>query len=406
MRRILSFAAIVALVTTPGIHLRARQTEANAAWAIAVEPVPSPAGSNTTEPQISSGDGRTILSWLEVAGSRASLKFAERTSGGWSAVRTAAEGNDFMVNAADVPAVRILADGTLVAQWLRQDGADPESYTLELSMSSDAGRTWTKPVRPHHDTAHTQHGFASLFQTPGAGLGVVWLDGRAIKPDAPEGAGNMALRAAIFDLKGVARPEMVVDPRVCECCSTAAAATSEGIVVAYRDRSSSEVRDISVTRLVNGRWSPGVVVHADGWRIEGCPVNGPAISARGRDVAVAWFTARDDHGHTFVAFSHDAGRTFGAPVAVDDASSDGRVGVELVNDASAIVTWVESSAKPPAFAARRVGDRGARGPSVAVGASTGTRIPRVGRFDNEMLFAWTVTEGGAPHVVTARTRVP
>jgi hypothetical protein len=371
-----------------------------AAWAIAPEPLASPAAGNTTEPQLTTEGSRTILSWLERAGTHTALKFAERTASGWSDVGAAAEGNDFMVNAADVPSVRLLADGSLVAHWLEEDGPDPESYRLRLSTSHDAGRTWSAPVSPHRDTVQTQHGFASFFQAS-AGLGVVWLDGRAIKPDAPEGVGNMALRAAIFDASGKEQPEMVVDSRVCECCPTAAAATSEGIIVAFRNRSADEIRDIYVTRLVNGRWTPPAPVHNDGWRITGCPVNGPAVSARGRDVAVAWFTAKGDQGHSFVAFSHNAGRTFGPPVRVDDSSSPGRVGVELLHDKSAIVTWVESFT----FSARRVDAGGLRGAAVAVGDSSGTRYPRVARFGDEVLFAWTATERGVPRVLTARARI-
>jgi hypothetical protein len=345
------------------------------------------------------------LSWLELAGPHTTLKFAERTVSGWSDVRAAAEGNDFMVNAADVPSVRLLADGTLVAQWLQQDGPDPESYKLRLSWSRDAGRAWSAPVSPHHDTAKTQHGFASLFQAPGAGLGLVWLDGRTIKPDAPEGVGNMALRAAIFDPKGNERPETVVQSRVCDCCQTAAAVTSDGPIVAYRSRSADEVRDIYVTRLVNGRWTPPAPVHNDGWRIMGCPINGPAISARGRDVAVAWFTAKNDQGHSFVAFSHDAGRTFSPPVRVDSAGSLGRVSVELLSDKSAIVSWVESSSKQPSFSARRVDDHGMLGAALAVSDSSGTRYPRLARFGDEVLFAWTATENGVPRVLTAHARI-
>ena len=34
---------------------------------------------------------------------------------------------------------------------------------------------------PHSDGTKTEHGFASLIQMPGAGLGLAWLDGRAMK---------------------------------------------------------------------------------------------------------------------------------------------------------------------------------------------------------------------------------
>jgi hypothetical protein len=282
------------------------------------------------------------------------------------------------------------------------DGPDPEAYKIQLSWSKDDGRTWSTPVHPHHDAIQTQHGFASLFQVPGAGLGLVWLDGRAIKPDAPEGVGNMALRAATFDTTGAQVKESVVDARVCECCSTAAAATSDGVIVAYRDRSAGEIRDINVTRLANGRWTPPAAVHHDGWKINGCPVNGPAISAQDRDVAVAWFTAKGDQGRTLVAFSHDGGRTFAAPVRVDEATSLGRVGVELLGDGSAAVTWVESAGQRSSFMVRPVNANGSRGPAVRIGESAGARVPRVARNGDDLLFAWTETEGSLPRVRTAR----
>ena len=63
-----------------------------------------------------------------------------------------------------------------------------------------------------------QHGFATLFDT-GAGLGVIWLDGRAMNtggtPDA-EATGDMALRAAHFDRAWKQLSEDAVDLRVCE----------------------------------------------------------------------------------------------------------------------------------------------------------------------------------------------
>ena len=86
-------------------------------------------------------------------------------------------------------------------------------------------------------------------------LGVAWLDGRSTNPEAPEGspeAGNMALRAAVYGPDGKERNETVIAPRVCECCSTAAALTSEGVIVAFRNRSAKEVRDIYVSRFADG----------------------------------------------------------------------------------------------------------------------------------------------------------
>ena len=48
-----------------------------------------------------------------------------------------------------------------------------------------------------------------------------------------------------------------------------------------------------------------------------------------------------DEGHAFVTFSQDSGRTFGAPVQVDEAGTLGRVDVEQMADGSAIVGWID-----------------------------------------------------------------
>ena len=394
------------LVVVAGVallaRLQAQQAPSTRELTLTVEPVTAPAAGSSSEPQMTTQGGKVMLSWLELGDDRVSLKFSERSASGWTEARTAASGADFMVNEADVPSVRRLADGSIVAQWLQEDGPDPEAYKLRLSWSKDDGRTWSPSITAHRDTVQTQHGFASLFQAPGAGLGLVWLDGRAVS-DAPDGAGNMQLRAATFDASGKLQKESVVASRVCECCPTAAAETADSIVVAYRGRSTREVRDVFVTRLVNGQWAAPVAVHNDGWVIEACPVNGPAISARGATVAVAWFTGVGGTGHAYVAFSRDGGKTFAAPVRLDQATALGRVGVTFLADGSAVGTWVEfaSGNKPSAFMARRVDSQGRRGDAVRIADSGGMRQPRVAAAGNEVLFAWTSVEGGT-RVRTAR----
>ena len=346
---------------------------------------------------------------MERVASVPTLKFAERSASGWSTARTIASGKGLIINAADVPSVRALAGGTLVAHWTEQNGPDPEASTLRLSWSKDTGATWSPGVSPHHDNTQTQHGFASLFQAPGAGLGLVWLDGRATAAEGPNASDNMSLRASTYDAAGKQLREVAIDTRVCDCCPTSVAATSEGPIVAYRDRSPKDVRDIAVTRLAAGRWTPPVIVHRDNWTIEACPVNGPAVSARGRDVVVAWFTGLNDQGKTWAAFSHDAGRTFGAPVRIDDAMSTGHVGAELLKDGGAVVSWVEFANEQSQFKIRRLGTDGSRSAGVQVAGTAEARVggvPRIAIAGDEILLAWTETAGGASRVRTARATLP
>jgi len=373
------------------------------AWKI--EPLTSPAGANSSEPQITVQGSRAILSWLEIDTERTTLKFSERIPSGWSAPQAVASNDLFYINSFDVPSVRALADGTLVAHWIEANiegsGDNPEASNLHLSWSKDKGRTWSKPMTPHHDGTETGHGFASIFQAPGGGFGVLWIDGRAVDPKKM--TGDTGLRSSLFDRNGKQFPETVVDSRVCECCSTAVAETSEGLIAAYRDRSANEIRDIYVSRFTAGRWLAPTVVHQDNWRIQACPINGPAVSAKGREVAVAWFVAKDDMGRAFVAFSHDAGRTFGQAVRVDDANSVGRLGVEMLDDGSAAVTWIESTNDGPQFRLRRISPRGERSAAITIAATSGSRYTRIARVGNELLFSWTDgDDGDVSRVRTAR----
>jgi hypothetical protein len=426
--RILRLRPTLAVATVPillclGLSIQSRPKAAAVAaeWLGAIEQVASPAApQDSAQPQITVQGDRAVLSWIERQGTKATLKFAERTAPGtaaaWSDARTVASGDNFFVNWADVPSVRGLADGSLAAHWLQKSGPSTYAYDVKLSFSKDGGRTWTTAVSPHSDGTQTEHGFASLFQArgAGAGLGLVWLDGRAMKSgghDAGHGAGSgaMTVRAAIFGANGAQREETLVDARVCECCPTAVAVTSDGVIAAFRNRAEGEIRDIYVSRLEGGKWSEPAAVHNDNWKMPACPVNGPALSASGRRVAIAWFTMQQELGHAFVAFSEDAGRTFGKPVRLDDEISMGRVDVELLPDGSAAASWIEYSAeaKATSFRVRRIERSGAMSPPItvtAIGSSRTSGYPRMARLGSELLFAWTDT-AAAPRVTTARARV-
>ncbi len=386
--------------------------------ALAPQALSSPSGANSAQPQLSVSSRGVLLSWIERAGDLATLKFAERTATGWSDARTVAAGRDWFVNWADVPSVMRLPSGTIVAHWLQKSGADTYAYDVRLSYSTDEGKSWAPSFIPHHDGTKTEHGFASLFPL-GDGLGAIWLDGRNMKPAAgheDHDGGVMTVHFARFDRNWKQVEESAVDARVCECCPTAATVTSEGVIAAFRDRSAAEIRDIYTSRLVNGKWSEPAAIHADGWNIAACPVNGPALSASGRNVAASWFTVTSDavkgeQGQAYLAFSSDAGRTYGAPIRVDDGGSLGRVDVALVADGSAaIATWIEFADQRSQFRVRRIDRSGARSAPVTVAglaAGRASGYPRMALNGRELVFAWTESgAGGAMLIKTATAPLP
>lgn len=230
----------VGLTTSPAIRVVRAQS-----FAADIVQMPSPAGPGSAQPQLTVSARGVLLSWIERSGDVASLKFSELKGQAWTSAQTVASGRDWFVNWADVPSVLRLADGSLYGHWLQKSGPDTYAYDVRLARSTDDGKTWSSSFTPHADGTQTEHGFASLFQMPGAGLGLVWLDGRAMKAGHGEhGGGDMSVRGAIYNTAGKQVSEAPVDLRVCECCPTAAAVTADGPIVAYRDRSPSEIRDI------------------------------------------------------------------------------------------------------------------------------------------------------------------
>ena len=227
-----------------------------------------------------------------------------------------------------------------------------------------------------------------MFELPAGGLGLVWLDGRN-QGKQPEDA-EMALYSASFDTSWKQTAEVSANARVCECCTTSAVVTPDGVVAAFRDRSPKEIRDIHVSRLESGKWTEAQVVHADNWEIDACPVNGPALSARGRQLAAAWFTAKDDKGQAFAAFSNDAGRTWGrahpargSGVARTRGRRHARRRIGRCD-----VGRVRGRAAASSDAARRAVRHALAGDDDQRRQSR-ERLPRVTRSGNELVLAWT-----------------
>jgi hypothetical protein len=358
--------------------------------AAALREISNPAAPGSGEANLAvAPDGRVLLSWIEPAGAGHALRFAALgPEGRFGEARGVAEGTRWFANFADFPALAATPDGTFYAHWLERTGAKAYAYGVRVAVSKDDGASWGAPAVPHTDAPESEHGFVSMVPAPEGGLALVWLDGRA---SGEGGHGQTALFAARIAADGSLGPETLLDERVCDCCQTAAAVTSDGLRVAYRDRGADEVRDVSVVRYAAGRWSAPRSTSGDGWRIDGCPVNGPALAAAGGRVALAWHTAAGEAPHVKVAFSDDGGVSFGPPAVVDDGRPVGRVDVVLLDDGTAVVSWIEQVAAGAELRARPVRPRAARAPALRVADSSSARssgFPRLERSGGRLVFAW------------------
>jgi hypothetical protein len=373
--------------------------------------IPSPAAPGSGEPNLATGpDGKVYLTWIEPAADSAhALRWSALDGAQWTAPRTIATGRDWFVNWADFPALAVLPGGSMAAHWLQRSGPGTYAYDVRVARSADGGRSWTPGVVPHGDGRQAEHGFVAMWPGAGDSVGLVWLDGRDNEgKEEDDPTAQTQLRAGMVSLSAGAAPDVQLDPRTCDCCQNAVALTAEGPLVVYRDRTADEIRDIYSVRWSGGRWSEPRAVHADGWRIAACPVNGPSVMADGRRVAVAWFTAADSLPRVRLAFSDDAGEHWSAPIRVDSTGTAGRVAagrvdVELLAD-GALVTWLEQVPGGAEIRARRVGHDGALGEPRTIAASSAARssgFPRMARHGDDMIFAWTLP-GSPARLHTAR----
>lgn len=368
-----------------------------------VTEIPSPAGAGSAEPNVVvAPDGTVYLSWIEPMAPRGhALKLSTLGSdGNWTAPRTIATGDNWFVNWADFPSVFAMPNGTLAAHWLAKSGPGTYAYNVNIALSKDSGRTWSKPIVPHRDGTQTEHGFVSMYPMPDGQLGAIWLDGRKMNPagkkdgDHAQHTNSMSLMSTTIRPDGTLGSESLVDGRVCECCQTSAARTDEGLIAVYRDRSEKEIRDIAVVRNVNGKWTDPAPLSKDGWEINGCPVNGPAVAADGSRVVVSWFTAVNDKPAVYAVFSADSGKTFGRPVRVDDGNPLGRVDALLYRGkgSDALVSWVEQAPTGAQVRVKRVSPSGAsEGITVSgTSAARSSGFPRMDRrMNNDVIIAWT-----------------
>jgi hypothetical protein len=400
-RRILASLSALAATSLVAITLLvfSRESAPAATSAAELEMLATPAGPGSAEPNLTVGqNGKLYLSWLERApDTTTSLRFSVFEGSKWSPAQVIRKGRDFMVNWADFPAMSVHKSGKMAVHWLQNHGVGAYAYDIRIATSSDAGKTWSAGVAPHVDRSSTEKGFA-VFWPETDGFGAVWLDGRKADKAGKAPIQEMMLMATT---KAGVEPaaETRLDERVCDCCQTTTALTSDGPIIAYRDRSADEIRDISVVRRVGGKWTAPQPVSNDNWKINACPVNGPSIAAAGKRVALAWYTAANDVPRVKFAFSTDAGATFGAPVTIDEGKPSGRVATVLLTDGSALVSWIERTGGDTAVVrVRRVTPQGrAMEPTTVAPSSAGaagresraTGFPRMAASGEHIYFAWT-----------------
>lgn len=362
-----------------------------------------------------SENGGVYLSWVEYLNDTTdALLFSKLENDKWTVPKTIATGSNWFVNWADFPSLVASADGQhLAAHWLQKSAKGTYDYDVRISQSTDGGDTWQPSFIPHRDSLAAEHGFVSMIPIENNKMFATWLDGRNTKGEGHDSGehdhwhghhGAMTLRTAIFDKNGKLSEEAELDDRICDCCQTAAVQTTNGIIVAYRDRSEKEIRDISIVRKVDGKWTTPKSISNDSWMIAGCPVNGPSLAAIGNTIALTWFTMSGEKPQVKVALSSDSGANFSQPLRIDEGNPLGRVDIVMVSRNKALVSWLEQKEGRAAVKLVEVDAEGIVGERYTITESKASRqsgFPRMVKNGKQIIFAWTNVEDEKTNIKTS-----
>ncbi|MEO5945427.1 MAG: hypothetical protein ABIP79_01320 [Chitinophagaceae bacterium] len=358
-----------------------------------IKSIASPVDTGSAEPYLfTDKNGLVYLSWIEKKGKENYFKFSMLENDKWSQPVIISSGNNWFVNWADYPMLAADGPNNLMAHFLAKSSDGKYAYDVKFLNSDNSGKSWSPAKTLHDDGKQAEHGFVSMLPYNNDFF-ISWLDGRNTGMEEGKGGheghhGQMSVRGAIIDKQGNKKDEWELDNRVCDCCQTTATITTNGPVVVYRDRSDNEIRDMSIVRYVNGNWTTPQIIFPDDWRIEGCPVNGPRADAIGNNLAIAWFSMNDKKGEVKVIFSSDGGATFGKPVQIDEGNTIGRVDLVMLDEKTAMVSWMEGSS----IKAIKVHSDGKKESSIMIAASSESRssgFPQMTKSGNDLIFAWT-----------------
>ena len=288
-------------------------------------PLP-PTAASSRYPNVIETDRGLAIIWFEPVQEGHALKWSEFNGRLWSNPVIITSGMEYFINWADFPSIFYNGKNHFAVHWLEKNGSGPYDYVVKVAQSFNRGRSWSTPIIPHQDNKNGEHGFVSFFNVNDNKIGLVWLDGRNMVTEGHEvGYGQMTLYSTTLDKDGRLGKEILLDDRVCECCPTSAIEIGNEILVAYRDRSLSEIRNINLVRWDGGAWKKPQPLHDDNWKIAGCPVNGPKLAVQGNNVASVWYTSPHEQSSIYISISKDGGDNFNDPVRLDSGKPIGRV---------------------------------------------------------------------------------
>jgi len=279
--------------------------------------------------------------WTSSKNDTTSLYFMKYQLHDGLSVSGISSGPDWFVNWADFSSLEVDPNNPnhIITHWLKKSDEGTYDYDIKISLSNNGGVSWSSPKNLHDDGVPAEHGFVSISNYNDQYFYASWLDGRNTKTKNPQDSNKslpMTVRGGLVHKTTIEIRDFEIDNKVCDCCQTSSIRTTQGMLTAYRDRSDDEIRDISIYMYGNDN-QDNIYDSNDEWKINGCPVNGPALASNNAWTAMAWYTAADS---AEVKLAYGLDNKFDQTIKIDNGNPLGRVDVEIQKDI-AYVSWLE-----------------------------------------------------------------
>jgi hypothetical protein len=262
---------------------------------------------------------------------------------------------------------------------------------MRFIRSTDHGKTWSQPITVNDGHEFGSHNFHALTVAPDGSLLATWLDAR-------EGHSGVWMSRSRDGGRTWEHNRPIYSDPTCPCCRTSVAVASDGTVyVAWRAILPGDVRDVVVTKSVDGgqTWGAPVRPRSDNWVYPGCPHAGPSLEVdqKGR-VHVAWWTGKEGEAGVYYARSDDGAATFTTqPIAIGDRARPAHVQLALAPAGGVYVAWDDGLSDLPRVLMRHSNDGGRSfSPEGALSdPGVAATFPVLAVYGDSVAVAWSQT---------------
>jgi hypothetical protein len=411
--------------------------DAGAIDAGAVETGPvtlSVAGHASATPWIAADRDRVAVSWgAQAVGGGTDVYVAVSGDGGRAfgePVRvndrsgTARLGGEMAPRVAFAPAAGMAQDAAPLLQVL-WTAVEDQRTSIHVARSEDGGRTFGAPRALEDEGAPGDRGWPALAADGQGAVHAVWLDHRGMAAQAGAGhhhhgagtggAEEAAAGVAMAQLSALyyagAAGERELAKGVCYCCKTALVPGPGGaLFAAWRHVYPGNLRDIAFTASADGgrTFAAPIRVSEDGWQLNGCPDDGPAMAVGGDGaVHIVWPTVVSEpepHKALFYA-TRDSGAFTPRARVSPERRNIAHPQIALSPGGDLVVLWDEmAGGRRQVFVSRKPADAAAFSAPESISDGDAALYPVAVFAGGAFVVAWTDSGGDGSHVTVRRIR--